>query len=129
MIDIFDIMAFAVFAVLLAAAVVIVVGMGSLPGWIAQKRGHPQAAAINVASWLGVATLGLLWPLALIWAFLKPLEGLRDQESGVRSQGSGARDEEASGTGLPSDTSSLQQMQSRIEALEAALRSKKEGGV
>ena len=35
--------------------------------------GHPQAAAINVTSWLGVATLGLLWPVALIWAFLRPV--------------------------------------------------------
>ena len=72
MIDILDIIAFVVLAVILAAAVVIVVTLGSLPGQIAQKRGHPQAAAINVASWLGVATLGLLWPLALVWAFTKP---------------------------------------------------------
>jgi hypothetical protein len=72
MIDLFDILAFVVFAVLLAAAVVVVVSLGQLPGQIARRRGHPQAAAINVASWLGVATLGLLWPLALIWAFLVP---------------------------------------------------------
>jgi len=73
MIDAFNIMAFVVFAVLLVVAVVVVVTLGQLPGRIAQKRGHPQAAAINVTSWLGVATLGLLWPLALIWAFLTPL--------------------------------------------------------
>jgi hypothetical protein len=72
MIDIFDIFAFVVFGVLLVAVVVIVVSLGSLPGQIAQKRGHPQATAITVASWLGIATAGLLWPLALIWAFLKP---------------------------------------------------------
>jgi hypothetical protein len=72
MLDIFDIMAFGVFAVLIVTAVIIVVLLGSLPGQIARKRGHPQAAAITVASWLGVATLGLLWPLALIWAFLQP---------------------------------------------------------
>jgi hypothetical protein len=73
MIDAFDIIAFAVFGILLVAAVVIVVTLGSLPGQIAHKRGHPQAAAITVAGWLGVATLGLIWPLALIWAFLKPV--------------------------------------------------------
>ncbi len=73
MIDVFDIMAFAVFAVLIAVAVIIVVSLGTLPGNIARKRGHPQAAAINVAAWLGIATLGLLWPVALIWAFLKPI--------------------------------------------------------
>ena len=73
MIDAFDMMAFAVFAILLIVAVIIVVSLGQLPGRIAQKRRHPQAAAINAAGWLGVATLGLLWPLALIWAFLKPV--------------------------------------------------------
>jgi Protein of unknown function (DUF3302) len=69
MMDVFDVMAFAVFAVLLIATVIIAVSLGQLPGRIAEKRGHSQAAAINVASWLGLATLGLLWPLALIWAF------------------------------------------------------------
>jgi Protein of unknown function (DUF3302) len=72
MIDVFDIFAFVVFGVLLVAAVIVVVTLGSLPGQIAQKRGHPQVAAITVASWLGVATAGILWPLALVWAFLKP---------------------------------------------------------
>jgi hypothetical protein len=72
MIDAFDIIAFIVFAVLMAAALIIVVLLGSLPGNIARKRGHPQAAAVTVASWLGLATGGLLWPLALIWAFWKP---------------------------------------------------------
>jgi len=71
-IDAFDVIAFAVFAVTPVAAVVIVVTVGQLPGRIARRRGHPQADAISVASWLGVATLGLLWPVALIWAFLKP---------------------------------------------------------
>jgi hypothetical protein len=75
MIDILDLIAFAVFAVLLAAVVVIVVSLGQLPGQIAHQRGHPQAAAITVAGWLGVATAGILWPLALIWAFVKPAVG------------------------------------------------------
>src|SRR5262245_13604269 len=72
MIDVFDIIAFVVFAVLLIATVVIVVTLGSLPGQIAHKRGHPQAAAITVAGWLGLVAGGVIWPLALIWAFLRP---------------------------------------------------------
>jgi hypothetical protein len=55
----------------LVAAVIVVVELGGLPGRIAHDRGHPQAAAVNVAGWLGLATLGILWPLALIWAFCK----------------------------------------------------------
>lgn len=75
MIDVFDIFAFVVFAVLLLAVVFIVVSLGSLPGAIARKRGHPYSAAVSVASWLGIATAGMLWPLALIWAFLTPSAG------------------------------------------------------
>jgi len=71
-IDVYDIIAFVVFGVLVVAVVVVVATLGSLPGKIARKRGHPQAAAITVAGWLGLAAGGLLWPLALIWAFLKP---------------------------------------------------------
>jgi hypothetical protein len=69
-IDGFDIFAFVVFAVLLAAAVIIIVMLGALPGQIAVKRGHPYAAAVNAAAWISLITLGALWPLALVWAFV-----------------------------------------------------------
>ena len=78
MFDIFDLMAFVVFAVLIAAAMIVILGLGMLPGRLAQNRCHPQAAAINIASWIGVATLGIIWPLALIWAFTN----VRDQKEG-----------------------------------------------
>jgi hypothetical protein len=64
-----DAFAFVVFAVLIFVGVVIVVSLGKLPGQLAQKWGHPQAAAINAMSWIGIATGGLLWPIAFIWAF------------------------------------------------------------
>ena len=69
MIDVFDIFAFVVFAVLLLAAVFIVVSLGSLPGAIARKRAHPYPTAVSVASWLGVATAGVLWPSPLSGRF------------------------------------------------------------
>jgi Protein of unknown function (DUF3302) len=67
-----DAFAFVVFAVLIAVAVIIIVSLGQLPGQLARKWGHPQAAAINATSWIGVATGGLLWPVAFIWAFIVP---------------------------------------------------------
>jgi Protein of unknown function (DUF3302) len=67
-----DAFAFVVFAVLIAVAVIAIVSLGQLPGRLARKWGHPQASAINVAGWIGIATGGLLWPLALIWAFITP---------------------------------------------------------
>jgi type VI protein secretion system component VasK len=113
MIDVFDIFAFVVFGVLVAAVLVIVVGLGSLPGSIARKRGHPQAAAINVASWLGLATAGLLWPLALIWAFWVP-QPTRPSELAPEQQPQLASDSAAK--------EQLAQIQARVDSLQAALR-------
>lgn len=67
-----DAFAFVVFAVLIFVGVIVVVSLGKLPGQLARKWGHPQAAAINAMSWIGIATGGLLWPIAFIWAFTTP---------------------------------------------------------
>ena len=64
-----DIFALVVMGVLIAFIIFIVVKLGPLPGNIARSRGHPQADAINILGWIGVITLGLAWPLALIWAY------------------------------------------------------------
>ena len=66
-----DIFALIVLIVLLAAAVAIWVILGMLPGRIARARNHPQADAINVCGWWGVLTMGILCPLAFIWAYTK----------------------------------------------------------
>jgi hypothetical protein len=67
-----DAFAFFVFAVLIFVSVVIVVNLGKLPGQLAHKWNHPQASAISAMSWIGIATGGLLWPVAFIWAFTTP---------------------------------------------------------
>ncbi len=63
-----DIFALVVMGVLIAVVVWIVVLLGPMPGKIATDRGHPQADAIKVLGWIGVITLGLAWPFALVWA-------------------------------------------------------------
>jgi Protein of unknown function (DUF3302) len=73
--DALDAATFVVFGVLITLVVVIIVSLGQLPGQVARKRAHPQAAAISVAGWIGLAAGGVLWPLALIWAFLAPDAG------------------------------------------------------
>lgn len=44
-----------------------------LPEKIAEKRKHPQAKAIQVLCLLSLAFGGLLWPLAWLWAYSKPV--------------------------------------------------------
>lgn len=69
-----DIFALIVMGILVAVAIWLVVLLGPLPGKIARKRGHPQADAIRVLGWIGIITLGLAWPVALVWAYARPRE-------------------------------------------------------
>lgn len=68
---VFDIFALIVMAILIALVIWLVVLLGPMPGKIAKKRGHPQADAIRVLGWVGVVTLGLAWPIALVWAYTR----------------------------------------------------------
>ena len=67
-----DYFALAVLLILVTAAVVIWVLLGIMPGRIARERNHPQADAISVCGWWGVLTMGLLLPVAYIWAYSNP---------------------------------------------------------
>jgi len=44
-----------------------------LPEKIAEKKRHPQAKAIQVLCLLSLVFGGLLWPLAWLWAYTKPV--------------------------------------------------------
>lgn len=44
-----------------------------LPEKIAEKRNHPQAQAIKTLCILSLFFGGLLWPLAWIWTYSKPV--------------------------------------------------------
>ena len=44
--------ALGVIAFLIVMIAAIIVQLGSLPGKIAHRRGHPQADAVNAASWI-----------------------------------------------------------------------------
>ena len=71
-----DYFAWFVLIVIVVSMVYLFIALARLPGQIAEKRGHPQAEAINVAGWLGLLlTLGVVWALAMIWAFTKPADG------------------------------------------------------
>ena len=44
-----------------------------LPEKIAERRGHPQADAIKTLCLLSLVFGGLLWPIAWLWAYSKPV--------------------------------------------------------
>jgi hypothetical protein len=65
-----DYFAWFILIVLLATAVAIFVAMATAPGYIAKKRGHPWAGAVEVAGWVTLIFGFVLWPLSLIWAYV-----------------------------------------------------------
>lgn len=69
--DPLSIFALIVLIVLLIAGLAVVIGLGIMPGKIAKSRNHPQAEAIQVCGWFGVLSMGVLLPLAFIWAYTK----------------------------------------------------------
>jgi hypothetical protein len=72
-----DIFALIVLLVLVAAALGIWAMLGAYPGKIARQRNHPQADAIAVCGWWGAITMGILTPVAFIWAYSNPDATLR----------------------------------------------------
>jgi len=87
-----DIFALLVLIVLAATVVGIWVILGMMPGKIARQRNHPRAEAINVCGWWDVITLGILLPLAFIWAYTNP--------SGLRETDKDAHEVSATGNGV-----------------------------
>lgn len=64
---------FLVMFALAASMIFLVVTLGGLPDKIARLRDRPRADAMNVCGWLALATLGILWPIALIRSCMKPV--------------------------------------------------------
>ena len=67
-----DYFALGVLLILATAAIMTLVLIAVMPGRIAKARNHPQADAIRVCGWWAVLTMGLLLPLAYIWAYSDP---------------------------------------------------------
>ena len=108
-----DYVALFVIFFLICSVAAVIVALGSLPGKIARKRDHPWADAVNVASWIGLAT-GVFWPIAFIWAYLPvPIP------NGRATTGS---------TGSDAELNSLQAKLSALEETVAKLQSQSGGG-
>jgi hypothetical protein len=65
-----DLFAWIVLIVLIVSTIGVIVIAGALPGQIARSRGHPWAQAVTVAGWVTLLFGFVLWPLALIWAYV-----------------------------------------------------------
>jgi hypothetical protein len=65
-----DIFAWIVLLVLAASTIAVFCIAGALPGIVAKSRNHPWAEAVRAAGWIALLCGFVLWPVALIWAFV-----------------------------------------------------------
>ena len=101
---ILNFLAFAIIMLLVIGFAALVVVLGSLPGKIARKRNHQQADAINAASWISLAGFGIFWPLAFVWAFVRPFSLV----TAAKTEGPISADE-------------INQIKARLSSLESAM--------
>jgi hypothetical protein len=107
--------------------IVPIIGIGAfwmvhiLPEKIAEKRKHPQAKAIQVLCLLSLVFGGLLWPLAFLWAYSKPVlykmaygTDTVEPEHGKPAQPGAS----------PADAEELKRLRAQIAELEARMAGK-----
>jgi CBS domain containing-hemolysin-like protein len=68
-----NVLAWVVLFVVPVVAIVVFWMVHVLPEKIAHKRHHPQRQAIQTLCLLSLVFAGLLWPLAWLWAYTKPV--------------------------------------------------------
>jgi CBS domain containing-hemolysin-like protein len=68
-----DVIAIVVLIVVPVVVIVVFWMVHVLPERFAEKRHHPQTAAIQTLCLLSLVFGGLLWPIAWLWAFTKPV--------------------------------------------------------
>ena len=68
-----DIVAIVVLCIVPIVVIVVFWLVHVLPEKIAEKRHHPQKAAITTLCLLSLVFGGMLWPLAWIWAYTRPV--------------------------------------------------------
>ncbi len=89
-----------------------------LPEKIAEQRRHPQAKAIQTLCLLSLLFGGLLWPLAWLWAYTKPVLHKLAYGTDVADDHGG---EPARETEMVEARDDIGQLRERLAALEARL--------
>ena len=85
-----------------------------LPEKIAHKKKHPQTRAIQCLCLLSLCFGGLLWPIAWLWAYTKPV--LHKMAYGTDV------DESLGDHGAESEANKLAQLRARVAELEAQVK-------
>jgi hypothetical protein len=97
------------------------------PEKVAERKNHPQASAIQALCLMSLVFGGLLWPLAMLWAYMKPLEfrlARDDDDDRPLHPGDTVKRVPATAPAEPSEVNALREhvaaLQKRLDALDAA---------
>jgi len=94
-----------------------------LPEKIAEKRRHPQAKAIQVLCLLSLVFGGLLWPLAWLWAYSKPVLYKMAYGTDVAEDHGAATERPATVTDSEAAREEIERLRVQLAALEARIGS------
>jgi CBS domain containing-hemolysin-like protein len=90
-----------------------------LPEKVAEKKRHPQAKAIQVLCLLSLVFGGLLWPLAWLWAYSKPVMYKLAYGTDVGDEHHGGAGGEAAATVDAAGQDEIARLRARLATLEA----------
>src|SRR6266436_194582 len=107
-----DVIAWFAFIIVPPVLIVAFLAVHIIPEKIAEKRHHPQLGAIKCLCFLSLVFGGLLWPIAWLWAYSKPV--FHKMAYGTDVDHSHEKPD-----GEKSAASELEQLRARVAELEA----------
>jgi len=75
-----DIFALIVLLVIIATSIAVFIFLGMWPSIVAKQRNHSQVEAITIGSWVALIAGGVLWPIILLWSYMKNDEQVNEGE-------------------------------------------------
>ena len=110
-----DVIAWFAFIIVPPVLIVAFLAVHIIPEKVAEKRRHPQLGAIKCLCFLSLVFGGLLWPIAWLWAYSKPVLH-------KMAYGTDVDDSHEKPTGKKSAISELEQLRVRVAELEADIK-------
>src|SRR6185436_15341659 len=110
-----DVIAWFAFIIVPPVLIVVFLLVHILPEKVAEKRRHPQLGAIKCLCFLSLCFGGLLWPIAWLWAYSKPVLH-------KMAYGTDVDDSHGKPDGGKSAASELEQLRARVVELETEIK-------
>jgi hypothetical protein len=115
-----DVMAWVVLVIAPVVAIAVFLMVHILPEKIAEKKQHPQTDAIKTLCLLSLVFGGMLWPLAWLWAYSKPVM----YKLAYGTDKAEGHDDAGALAGHTADAEELKRLRKQVAELEGKLSGK-----